>query len=1160
MKIKHHLPLKFKITLLTGFLFLAQFASLTMNAQGPQIPGGSAIKTDLPVILPPSPTVASLMKFEEVPVNNYTGIPNISLPIYSFPTHSKDLTVDISLSYHPSSIAANEVASYVGLGWNLIAGGTISRTVKGLPDDIDESGANGRQGIYSANNNYYTITSLYGQQLNDVQRRDFNNFLWDAQRGVEDSEHDLYQFNFMGQSGRFYIEKGVGGAFNVTKLDNNNSVLIEYNHSSKTFEIFDDKGFKYVFDVKEVTNTGFATQIVAINNILTSTVQNGYSYNSAFHLTKIFDPNNKLLVTFTMNSIEQPMIETVHDVTTTSSRIYGTTEGSWTSMLTNYGLDQADFNRIVPMELTSSSTRSTLTKKLIKIEVEDIAKIYFENISGRSDSKLNSDAYRLNSITIKDWNDTLIRKFNLQHSYSTILDTRLMLSGITEHQTGLEKKHVLDYNVPHNLIQNDSRIGKDHWGFFNYRPDNYPATDFRDTDKNYCKVDVLQKIVYPTGGCAVFDFESNTYSYIGDQPINSFDDNPDNFTYEYIDLNFQTVGGLDEENFVIPLMIGNNGPVKVSFVPTSSIDGTTLFSSIDLPAQSGIFTLFKVIEGSPPQNLGGIGCGTVDGTCSTNEISLMPGSYMIRFGSFNSTVSLTGSIQVQIKRTVPEPKQFLYGGGIRIKKIAYYDTNFPVSSIDLIDFPDPEGNEVSPVKVRRYDYRFFGQNTRTSGALSFPKPVYTYLQTKRYHFVVNSFQGMPLPYEIGPITHIRTTSFNNLKNSRTHGADVGYQNVTVFEENNGKIAYTYTSPIDYPEADYSLIYPFYPSANIDYKRGNLIKEIIFDEIARALKITTNKYSFIDQEKNTGFPVFETLGGCRYLYRFNQFGSYYDFVVACGVSQNGGTCDWTCGPNSSFTLFNFNSEKFGWTQLEKRTIDEFFYNQGVTSTVTQSETFEYNPVNKRVSSTTTTTAENDVFKTDYFYHMTNSLHTKNRIGEIQQINSYKNSQPISSNKIVYATGIGGNTAFLPQTIQSSKGSSALETRLRYNRYDQYGNVLEVQQENGTKISYIWGYNNTQPVAKIENMAYTSIPAGLITTIQGAADESALISALNDLCGSLPGAMVTTYTYIPLIGVSTVTDPKGYRTTYEYDALGRLSSVKDHDGKYLSTNTYNYRIQN
>ena len=53
------------------------------------------------------------------------------------------------------------------------------------------------------------------------------------------------------------------------------------------------------------------------------------------------------------------------------------------------------------------------------------------------------------------------------------------------------------------------------------------------------------------------------------------------------------------------------------------------------------------------------------------------------------------------------------------------------------------------------------------------------------------------------------------------------------------------------------------------------------------------------------------------------------------------------------------------------------------------------------------------------------------------------------------------------------------------------------------------------------------------------------------------MITTYTYIPLVGVSTITDPKGNKTTYKYDALGRLVQVKDRDNNILTENEYHYK---
>lgn len=116
------------------------------------------INKDMPTVISPSPTVAALMKFEETPVNNYTGIPDISIPLFSSPTLSKDINLDISLKYHSGGTAVDEKASDVGLGWSLFAGGTISRTVRGLPDEIyDTQGivahGKGKLGLYHNNAN-----------------------------------------------------------------------------------------------------------------------------------------------------------------------------------------------------------------------------------------------------------------------------------------------------------------------------------------------------------------------------------------------------------------------------------------------------------------------------------------------------------------------------------------------------------------------------------------------------------------------------------------------------------------------------------------------------------------------------------------------------------------------------------------------------------------------------------------------------------------------------------------------------------------------------------------------------------------------------------------------------------------------------------------------
>jgi len=62
--------------------------------------------------IPRTPNAASLGKYVDIPVGYHTGVPNISIPIYT--VQEGELSLPISLSYHSSGIKVNEVASWVG--------------------------------------------------------------------------------------------------------------------------------------------------------------------------------------------------------------------------------------------------------------------------------------------------------------------------------------------------------------------------------------------------------------------------------------------------------------------------------------------------------------------------------------------------------------------------------------------------------------------------------------------------------------------------------------------------------------------------------------------------------------------------------------------------------------------------------------------------------------------------------------------------------------------------------------------------------------------------------------------------------------------------------------------------------------------------------------
>jgi YD repeat-containing protein len=168
---------------------------------------------------------------------------------------------------------------------------------------------------------------------------------------------------------------------------------------------------------------------------------------------------------------------------------------------------------------------------------------------------------------------------------------------------------------------------------------------------------------------------------------------------------------------------------------------------------------------------------------------------------------------------------------------------------------------------------------------------------------------------------------------------------------------------------------------------------------------------------------------------------------------------------------------------------------------------------------------------------------------------KNGQLINTSRINYQVFSNFNVQ-MPRTILVSKGAQPLEIKVTNMHNDTHGNPTEVRQENGIAISYLWGYNKSLPIAKIENATNSQIANALSMSSVNNLNETNF-DTINNLRTLLPNALVTTIKHIPLVGVSEITDPKGDKVTYEYDNFNRLKTVKDKEGNLVSENQYHYR---
>src|SRR5258708_10199788 len=129
----------------------------------------------MPKPIPTSPNVANLGKFGEYQVSHFSGLPQISIPI--FEVKSGSLSIPIALSYHASGVKPTDIASWVGMGWSLSTGGQISRAIVGKPDEQYYSGnpLNPTPGVCT------TFAYLY-----------------QAATGVTDTEPDVFNYSYGG--------------------------------------------------------------------------------------------------------------------------------------------------------------------------------------------------------------------------------------------------------------------------------------------------------------------------------------------------------------------------------------------------------------------------------------------------------------------------------------------------------------------------------------------------------------------------------------------------------------------------------------------------------------------------------------------------------------------------------------------------------------------------------------------------------------------------------------------------------------------------------------------------------------------------------------------------------------------------------------------------
>ncbi|MGG1920562.1 hypothetical protein AB1278_02000 [Chryseobacterium sp. NRRL B-14798] len=338
-----------------------------------------------------------------------------------------------------------------------------------------------------------------------------------------------------------------------------------------------------------------------------------------------------------------------------------------------------------------------------------------------------------------------------------------------------------------------------------------------------------------------------------------------------------------------------------------------------------------------------------------------------------------------------------------------------------------------------------------------------------------------------------------------------YKNVKITEadNNNGHVKYYYKNPDDYPKN--GSYWPYYSLTS----GGLLDKKEVYNAQNKLLVSEQNSYTF------------EEIPGAQ------------DYLL------------WS---NNTLT------SKPAWLKKSSVTSTSYFDNN--QSIEEQSET-NFNVFNFDVASTKKVVDGNTI---EQFYTYPETGYANLAAAHILNIPVVIEEK--TDGKLVSRTEtrFTNPASTRPTAVMTSNIGNTAQKTATIDLYDEKGNAIQFTSPAGISTTVIYGYDKTQPIAKIEGATYAQVSSYVQAIIdasnadaQNPANEPALLTALDNFrkTTALKDFQMTTKTYDPLIGITTTTPPNGIRAIYKYDDQNRLQKIVDMNGVTLKEYQYHYK---
>lgn len=1098
--------MKGKIWILSLYLFLPLLLRGQSNGMGLS-----------PLITPP-PEAASITRYGLYPVSLFTGLPSISIPVYTIKV--RDFSLPISFDYHASGIKVDEFASWVGLGWSLNAGGAITRTVMGIPDD-DPYGI-----FYNPVKREGEIVSADYPMFERIRNR------------LQDSEPDVFYYNFAGQSGQFTIAPN-------KEVKNNSHTNLKINYIDGVFSAVDPNGITYWFE-KKGTTSAYA--------------ENGgvkYWPTTTWMLSKIILSNKVDTISFGYTEWSPGRTQTID---------YHLSLGRQPVPVYNFTKCPTDGCPDLQWESSSGPVKTVYFNEFSNYYVNNIVfpggKVRFV---AKTTGRLDMGGSILDSVIVENAVKP-VKKMVLTHDffysndgfnpYASAWDRyRLKLTGVKE--VGVGSDSALTYRMVYEeqfKLPPRMNCGVDWWGYSNgqiqnqqllslddngnqytYRdvqgfttPSGITPAAIRTPDENNMRAGTLKRIYYPAGGYTDFELEANRILLQKTVPkgggsylVAAKKDDPPGVSYRSLE-------------FTSPVTIPINDPspaeLKVLIPLWNSITKPyILFENLT----TGVSQTYNTIPGDQVSRT--IKVALIEGQNYriTASISPNPGD-----PNDNPDAEVVGTL-TWTGRGVDVINVVQMGPGLRIKTIKSYTA--------------------SDSLVKREDYKY-GENESGNGKVSFFNYLFEQRTYEQRYNLCWGGRGF-VPNNDAPYSRLEILSKPLFSYSDIGGSSIFYPQVAKYETNgtanNGKTVYKY----DY-ELDQKLDYR-YPDPQLlissAWRNGNLLTESISKKVTdttyQLIRETSNQYQTFYLDTVYGLKVVsqviypngrECVGGATAdPSRFSQDFGYFEYPIISGVKKMISSTIKTFTDNKDSLTVTTNYSYQNLKHLLPTAI-ETKNSKGVSVKTTMKYAQDKSDITSIAAEESTAI---------------DSMVKRNIVETLIEKDEYTNDILMQRTHFEYS--VWGSTKYLIALKKAKQklATNNMEDHFEIIDYDKYGNVLERSNSNNVHEVYYWGYNDQYPVAKVLNSSYALVKSLLNNTIiQNPSSDDVLQTELNKLRvnAGLNGSQVTTYAYDPLLGVSNIVDEKGRNIYYKYDGFGRLAFIKDQNGKILKLYDYKYQV--